>query len=198
MRLLVLIVTIFLTGCTVRGNVISSQGLIEGWQHSGFKSINNDIQMLFYVENDDYLSLDETLVGVTTKDRKASMKTSIGKKPFLIRVKIETNKPNVYLQQTARLVIADQEYQPMLVKKGIDRVSTGRESYQVKLAEYQAFMAVDHTLQEIDHNWLWFEFDLKTPHPNQSFSMYLRLKDNGVEQVLTANFNPKQMGIYHH
>ena len=198
MRLLVLIVTIFLTGCTVRGNVISSQGLIEGWQHSGFKSINNDIQMLFYVENDDYLSLDETLVGVTTKDRKASMKTSIGKKPFLIRVKIETNKPNVYLQQTARLVIADQEYQPILVKKGIDRVSTGRESYQVKLAEYQAFMAVDHTLQEIDHNWLWFEFDLKTPHPNQSFSMYLRLKDNGVEQVLTANFNPKQMGIYHH
>ncbi len=198
MRLLILIVVVFLTSCTVTGNAISSQGLVHGWEHSGFRNIKSDIELVFYVENDDYISLNETLVGVKTKDRKADMEPAIGKKPFLIRVKVKASKPDVYLQQNARLVLAGKEYAPIKVKKGIDRVLSGRKSHDIKRTDYDEFMAVDNTLEGIDHNWLWFEFDVETPHPSQSFSMYLELRDSGNVEVIEANFNAKQMNIYHH
>ncbi len=198
MRLLVLIITVFFTGCTIEGSVISSQGLVQGWEHSGFRNIKSDIELVFYVENDDYLSLNETLVGIKTKDRKIDMEPAIGNKPFLIRVKVKSSKPDVYLKQNATLVLAAKEYHPIKVKKGIDRVLSGRETHDIKLLDYETFMSIDNTLEGIDHNWLWLEFDIETPHPSQSFSMYLELRDHGNVEALVVDFNAKEMNIYHH
>ncbi len=198
MKLFYMILVIFLSGCSVQGNVVSSQGLVKGWEYSGFRSIKNGVEVIFYAENDAYISLNEKLVGVTTKDRKAGMTPVIGKKPFLIIVKVKTINADVYIKQNAKLILDGKEYLPNKVKKGVDKVVSGRISDDVIASNYDDFMHVNNMLEGIDHNWLWLEFDMAAPHPSQKFTLFVEMKNGGNEEILEANFNSKEMSIYHH
>ena len=198
MKFLNLIIVVFLSACAVQGNVLSSKGLINGWDHSGFRNMRDGVEILFYVDNDDRIRLDETLVGITINDRLKDFEPQIGKKPFLIRVSVNTIGSDVYIKQNAKLTLEGIEYLPSKVKVGTDKVKSGRVSNEVSPSHYDDFMGIDNTLQGNDFNWLWLEFDIATPHPNQSFKLNLELKNSERKEVLEANFNAKKMNIYHH
>lgn len=72
MRGLILVLLVVIGGCSVQGSAIFSQGLVTNWNHDGFKSLKDGVEIMFSVENRDYEKLDETLVGVSTRDRKKS------------------------------------------------------------------------------------------------------------------------------
>ena len=198
MKFLYLIIVVFLSACAVQGNVLSSQGLINGWDHSGFRNMKDGVVMVFHVENKDRIKLAETLVGITIKDRLEDLEPDIGKKPFLIRVSVNAIGSDVYIKQNAKLTLEGTVYLPRKVKVGTDKVKSGRVSNEVSASHYDDFMGIDNTLQGNDFNWLWLEFDIATPHPNQSFKLNLELKNGERKEVLEANFNLKQQNIYHH
>ncbi|MDR6984486.1 hypothetical protein J2X32_003130 [Rheinheimera pacifica] len=198
MKKINLVFVFILSACTVQGKAIYSQGVISGWEHNGFKNTKNGVEILFSVENRDYITLDETLVGITTKDRKSGINSAIGKKPFIVKVELKTTNEYVYIKQNAKLILDGKEYMPLKVEKGIDRVLSGRVKSEVLSPDYDGFMLIDNALDGIDHNWLWLEFDIATPHPNQNFTLFLDVKNDESYETLEANFAAKVISIHHH
>ena len=198
MKLVYFILVVLLSGCTIQGNAIYSQGLITGWQHNDFKNTLHGVEIFFSVENRDYIKLDETFVGVTTKDRKLGIVPAIGNKPFKVKVEVKTTNQEVYIKQNATLVLNGNEFLPSKIKVGVDSVKSGRVSNDVLVSDYDNFMYIDNTLEGIDHNWLWLEFDIATPHPNQKFTLFLDINNGDNKETLEANFNAKKISIYHH
>ena len=198
MKIIILVFALAISGCTVQGQLVSSQGLIQGWEHKGFKNKKNGLELSFYAENDRYVYLHEKFFGVTTKDKALNVNNSIGKKNFLIRVKINAANDSSYIKQNAKLLLGSREYSPIKVKRGTDTALSGRIEFEIKPSEYGSYFKVNPYLKGGDHNWLWFEYDVETPGPQKMFSLLFDVKGSGKLQRLKVDFKPKLLGIYHH
>jgi hypothetical protein len=197
-KIVYIVLIVLLSGCSVKGEVIYSQGLIVDWAHSDFKNSNDGVEILFSVENKEYLKLNETLLGVVTKDRMLNVESRIGKKPFIIKVEVKSNDNNIYIRQNSKLIMMEEGLFPNKIKIGVDKIKSGRISRELVGKEYSEYLHINNKLEEFDHDWLWFEFDTITPHPSTIFTLLLDVKNGENKRTIKAIFSPEVVNIYHH